>query len=328
MKVSSAFASSLEAPAHIAAAERLGYERAWLYDTPHQSPDVWMLLALAAERTERIGLGPGVLVPTLRHPMVNAAGAAGLAALAPGRAAVAFGTGFTSARAMGAKPATWAYLREYITAFRGLLAGETVEWQGARLRMMHPSGHAPERPIDIPVAISATGPKGLAVARELGDGLFSVNEETSGARDFSWAALTVHGTVLAEGEALNSPHVMAAAGPGNALAYHFLHEAGQDVRNLPGGEQWLKSIEHTDPRDTHLAVHEQHLVGLNEADRAAWQAGSWQAVPRTTFTGTREVVRQRLAEVAEAGVTELIYQPSGPDIPAELEAFLEAATGL
>ncbi|MGI5508078.1 LLM class flavin-dependent oxidoreductase [Streptomyces sp. CA-106131] len=135
VKISSAFASSLDAPAHIVTAERLGYERAWLYDTPHQSPDVWMLLALAAERTERIGLGPGVLVPILRHPMVNAAGAAGLAALAPGRVAVAFGTGFTSARAMGTKPATWAFLREYIAAFRGLLAGKTVEWQGARLRI-------------------------------------------------------------------------------------------------------------------------------------------------------------------------------------------------
>jgi 5,10-methylenetetrahydromethanopterin reductase len=191
--------------------------------------------------------------------------------------------------------------------------------------MMHPSGHAPDRPIAIPIAISATGPKGLGVARELGDGLFSVNEETSGARDFSWAALTVHGTVLAEGESLNSPHVMAAAGPGNALAYHFLYEAGQDVRNLPGGEQWRESIERTDSQDRHLAIHEQHLVGLNEADRAAWRAGSWEAVPRTTFTGTPERLRHRLAEVAEAGVAELIYQPSGPDIPAELEAFRKVA---
>ena len=41
-----------------------------------------------------IGLGPGVLVPGLRYPMVNASGAAMLAALAPGRVAVAFGSGF------------------------------------------------------------------------------------------------------------------------------------------------------------------------------------------------------------------------------------------
>jgi hypothetical protein len=66
------------------------------------SPD---LLALAAERSEHIGLGPGVLVPALRHPMVNASGAAALAALAPGRVAVAFGTGIAGARAMGANPA-------------------------------------------------------------------------------------------------------------------------------------------------------------------------------------------------------------------------------
>ena len=106
MQISSQFATSLDSPQHIAIAERLGYDRAWLFDTPQQSADVWMILALAAARTERIGLGPGVLVPTLRHPMVNASGAAALCALAPGRVAVAFGTGFTGARAMGAKPTT------------------------------------------------------------------------------------------------------------------------------------------------------------------------------------------------------------------------------
>src|SRR3954464_3041145 len=62
----------------------------------------------AAHRTERIGLGPGVLVPSLRHPMVNAAATANLAALAPGRVAVAFGTGFTGRRAMGYRAIPWA----------------------------------------------------------------------------------------------------------------------------------------------------------------------------------------------------------------------------
>ena len=35
----------------------------WLYDTPALCCDVWMSLAMAAERTSRIGLGPAVLVP-------------------------------------------------------------------------------------------------------------------------------------------------------------------------------------------------------------------------------------------------------------------------
>ena len=76
MEVSCAFPTALDSPDNIALAERMGYDRAWVYDTPQQSPDVWMTLALAAERTERIGLGPGVLVPSLRHPMVNAAATA------------------------------------------------------------------------------------------------------------------------------------------------------------------------------------------------------------------------------------------------------------
>src|SRR3954468_2838646 len=147
MDLSCATPTTLDSPELVEVAEELGYKRAWFYDTPQQSPDVWMMLALAARRTERIGLGPGVLVPSLRHPMVNAAATAALAALAPGRVAVAFGTGFTGRRAMGYGQIKWAFMESYIGAYRGLLRGETIEWEGARMQMLHPSGHAPPRPV-------------------------------------------------------------------------------------------------------------------------------------------------------------------------------------
>jgi 5,10-methylenetetrahydromethanopterin reductase len=83
MDISCATPTTLDSPEHVAIAEELGYKRAWFYDTPQQSPDVWMMLALTAQRTERIGLGPGVLVPSLRHPVVNAAATAALEAMAP-----------------------------------------------------------------------------------------------------------------------------------------------------------------------------------------------------------------------------------------------------
>jgi 5,10-methylenetetrahydromethanopterin reductase len=325
VKISAQFATSLDSPEHIAVAERLGYARAWLFDTPQQSPDVWMMLALAAERTERIGLGPGVLVPALRHPMVNAAGAAALEALAPGRTAVAFGTGFAGARAMGARPSTWSYMSSYIGAFRGLLRGETVEWDGGRMRMLHPADHAGPRPVEVPVLISALGPKGLAVARERADGLFTVNGQTAFAREFTWAALGVHGTVLADGEALDSPRVRAAAGPGNALAFHVAYESGADVAALPGGKAWLEVIGRVPERDRHLAVHDQHLIGLNDADEAAWAAGSRAAIATTTVTGSARQLQQRLSAFAADGITEIVYQPTGPDIPGELEAFINVA---
>jgi 5,10-methylenetetrahydromethanopterin reductase len=36
-------------------------------------------------------------------------------------------------------------------------------------------------------------------------------------------------------------------------------------------------------------------------------------------------VARRLAQLRDAGATAVLYQPAGPDIPRELEAFAEAA---
>src|SRR3954452_12581837 len=119
MDISCAFPTTLDSPGQVLLAEELGYARPWLYDTPQQSPDVWMALALAAERTSRIGLGPGVLVPNLRHPMTNAAATATLVELAPGRVVVSFGTGFTGRRAMGYRAIPWSFMTAYIEPYLG-----------------------------------------------------------------------------------------------------------------------------------------------------------------------------------------------------------------
>src|SRR6195256_2849361 len=114
MDVSCAFATSSDTPAHVEIAEELGYQRAWLYDSPAIYPDVWMVLSRCAERTSRIGLGPGVLVPSLRHPMVNAAAIAELADQAPGRVAVAIGSGFSGRLAPGKRPVPMRQAADYI----------------------------------------------------------------------------------------------------------------------------------------------------------------------------------------------------------------------
>src|ERR1039457_3938490 len=99
--ISCVFAPSLDTPAHIELAERLGYRRAWCYDSPAVYADPWMVLALAAGRTRAIGLGPASLVPSLRHPVVTAAALATLAGLALGRVSTAFGTGLTGRKLLG-----------------------------------------------------------------------------------------------------------------------------------------------------------------------------------------------------------------------------------
>jgi 5,10-methylenetetrahydromethanopterin reductase len=327
MDISYATPTTLDSPEHVVLAEELGYQRAWFYDTPQQSPDVWMMLALAAQRTERIGLGPGVLVPSLRHPMVNAAGTAALEALAPGRVAVAFGTGFTGRRAMGVPgPIKWSYMETYIQAYRGLLRGDTVEWEGARMRMLHQPGHAAPRPVEVPVLIAAQGPKGRAVATELADGLYTVAAVPDFAKEFSWVPHLCFGTVLEEGEEPNSDRVRAAGGPGTVVALHGVYEYNGPVAEMPGGAAWLEQIERVPEADRHLTVHEQHCVGLNAADAAAWDGGAHALLKAVTVSGTRDEVRERLATLTEQGVTEVVYQPAGPDIRRELETFMEAAS--
>ena len=44
-----------------------------------------------------------------------------------------------------------------------------------------------------------------------------------------------------------------------------------------------------------------------------------------TMSGTRAEIRSRLSEAADQGVTEIVFQPCGPDTRAELERFREAA---
>jgi alkanesulfonate monooxygenase SsuD/methylene tetrahydromethanopterin reductase-like flavin-dependent oxidoreductase (luciferase family) len=286
-----------------------------------------MMLALAAERTDRIGLGPGVLVPSLRHPMVNAAATAALEELAPGRVVVAFGTGFTGRRAMGIpRPIKWSYVADYIRAYRGLLRGETVEWEGARMRMLHPPGHAAPRPVEVPVLIAAQGPKGQAVATELADGLYTVSAVPDFGKEFSWVPHLCWGTVLEDGEEPSSDRVRAAAGPGTVVALHGVYEYNGPVAEMPGGAAWLAEIERVPEAERHLAVHEQHCVDLSAADAAAWEAGAHELVKNVTVSGSRDEVRERLAAIEEQGATEIVYQPAGPDIRRELERFMEAAS--
>ncbi len=95
MEISCASPTALDPPDHIALAEQAGLRRR--VAVRHAAAEHGRLGdARAGGRADRaIGLGPGVLVPTLRHPMANAAATANLVALAPGRVAVAFGTGFS-----------------------------------------------------------------------------------------------------------------------------------------------------------------------------------------------------------------------------------------
>src|ERR1700733_11411442 len=198
--ISCVFAPSLDTPAHIQLAERLGYRRAWCYDSPALYADPWMVLALAAGRTAGIGLGPASLVPSLRHPVVTAAALATLAGLAPGRVSAAFGTGLTGRMLLGERPMRAADVEEYVAAVRALLRGEEASWNGSLVRLGQPAGFAASLPADVAVLIAADGPRGRAVAAELGDGVLTTRVPRQPAAPGERQVLLTFGTVLDEGE--------------------------------------------------------------------------------------------------------------------------------
>jgi 5,10-methylenetetrahydromethanopterin reductase len=78
------------------------------------------------------------------------------------------------------------------------------------------------------------------------------------------------------------------------------------------------------PNERHLGVHVGHCIHLNDADRAAWAATGGSLLPQTTVTGTADEVRRRIDELGEQGVTEVAFQPCGPDVKRELEAMITA----
>lgn len=323
LTISCAFATSMDTPDHVALAEELGYERAWLYDSPALYPDVWVQLCRAAERTSRIGLGPGVLIPSLRHPMTTAAAIATLVDLAGAeRVHVGVGSGFTGRFALGQKPLRWAQVQAWVECVQALLAGDTPEWEGSKIAMLHPDGFGPARPIDVPFVLGAAGPKGQAVAREVAQGVIVAGAAPEAG--VAWQAALTSGTVLGEGEDTSSPRVFAAAGHSASVGYHFLAENQMGVEALPGGAAWLEAYGDVPPDERHLAIHDLHLVAVNERDRA-FITPEVMAMLGVAWTPTE--LRERLAAQEVSGITEIVYQPAGPDIERELTAYIEAAQG-
>jgi 5,10-methylenetetrahydromethanopterin reductase len=322
--MSCAFATSLETHRHVQIAESLGYERAFLYDSPALYPDVWVQLCRAAEITDRIGLGPGVLIPHLRHPMVTASAIGTLAAIAgPERVAIGVGTGFTGRMAMGKRGLPWATVRDYVLTVQALLRGEEVEWDGGIVAMLHPDDRfAPPRPIEVEWFLAANGPKGQGIAHELGAGLMCALAPVAG---FASSIFLDFGTVLEEGEDPGSARAIEAGGSAASLLLHFALEHDALDQILPGlGRQWAAAYDDLPLERRHLALHDRHMVAVNDRDRP-FVTGEVMAASGAAMSAKQW--REKLDGVEAGGATEVAFQPAGPDIPRELERFAEAFRG-
>jgi 5,10-methylenetetrahydromethanopterin reductase len=310
------------------AAEAAGYSRLWVFDSPALYGDIWISVARAAEATTSLLLGAGVTVPSLRHPMATAAALAAIAEIAPGRLTCALGTGYTARRTMGRKPMRWADVVIYYRQLRGLLDGRVVDIDGQPSQMLHAPDMAPRRPVDVPIWLAPSGPRGMAAAGEVRAPGLLLSQPSDKGPLVDEIALLAPGTVIGPGETHASPRVIEAAGPWYATMWHAIYEmAPEHVSAMPGGQAWLDAVTTLrPPTERHLAVHEGHASWLTERDRRAILAGG-AGILDFGWTGTPEQIRGNADRAAAQGVTELAYSPAGPDIVGELERFAAVMAG-
>src|SRR5260370_37969316 len=144
--------------------EELGFDHLWLTDSSLHARNCYSYLTLAAGRTSGLLLGTAVTNPATRHPAITAAAAATVDEISGGRFALGIGTGDRPLLALGLKPSTLASLEAAVDGIRRLWRGEQVDLASSDFEMVGAHLRFPAR-ADIPVFISASGPKTLELAR-------------------------------------------------------------------------------------------------------------------------------------------------------------------
>jgi 5,10-methylenetetrahydromethanopterin reductase len=151
-------------------AESLGYDAAWIADTHLVCRELWVTITACAVATSRIRLGPGVTVPHTRHASVTASAILTLDELAPGRIVLGIGTGGSSAQTMGLRledVGRVGTLEGMATAIRRLTRNESITFEaGTQGRVAWL-----DRPREIPIFAAGSGPRMLATAGRVGDGV-------------------------------------------------------------------------------------------------------------------------------------------------------------
>lgn len=168
------------------ACETEGWDGVMCPDSQNLVPDVYVCLTAIALRTTRLQMAPGVTNPVTRHPAVTAGAIASVQAISNGRAVLAIGRGDSSLAYLGASPVRLRAFERYVALVQRYLRGEVVPFEEVvpsgegmvagfdRLAVGHvPAGSQllwlnPAVP-RVPVEVTATGPKAIAVAGRLGD---------------------------------------------------------------------------------------------------------------------------------------------------------------
>jgi 5,10-methylenetetrahydromethanopterin reductase len=150
--------------------EALGFGHLWLTDSSLHARNCYAYLTLASASSSRLLLGTAVTNPATRHPAITAAAAATVDEISGGRLTLGIGAGDRPLLALGLRPSPLATLEAAVDGIRRLWRGEEVDLRSERFSLNSAHLRFPARP-DIPVFLSASGPRTLELAGRIGDGV-------------------------------------------------------------------------------------------------------------------------------------------------------------
>ena len=328
-------------------AEDNGFTHCWFYDSQMIYSDVYVCMALAAERTKKIKLATGVAIPSNRIAPVTAHSIATINQLSPGRVILGLGTGFTGRNTMGLPPVPLATVRSYIQQCRTLLRGEELLYrEGSReraIRFLHQRHGYVNLKDPIPIYFAANGPKALELVGELTDGWITTLSDPQsfkknlavvekGAakagrtlKNFPNVTLST-GCVLRPGESATSQRVINRVGPFAIVALHALWEQSAVAADLPPLLKDLYARYDTEyaaklktPADRrYLEIHEGHLIYLKPGEE---RYVTEELVRGFSLTGTGEEIIARLKALEAGGLKQVAIQVVGETGREMIEEF-------
>jgi len=148
-------------------AESHGFHYGWTYDSHVLWQESFPLLTLAAQATSTMKLGHMVTNPGTREPTVLASGYATLHDISDGRMVMGIGRGDSARRYIGQQPVKVAEFERRCRMIKDFMNGREVDWNDKELQLKWVREELPQ----IPMHVAGYGPKALAVAGRVGDGV-------------------------------------------------------------------------------------------------------------------------------------------------------------
>ncbi|MDW3212685.1 MAG: LLM class flavin-dependent oxidoreductase [Ilumatobacteraceae bacterium] len=298
--------------------ERLGFDHLWMTDSSLHARDPYQMLALAASATQRLVVGTAVTNPISRHPALTAVSAATLAEVSNGRSILGIGAGDRPLVALGRSPAKLTTLESSIAAIRRLAAGEHVDVDTEVFSLVDAHLRFPAQ-ADIPVYISATGPRTLELSGRIADGVILLCGLEP--RVVRWAIEHIDRGATQAGR----PRPKIAV-----FAYGIIDEDEQAA--IAGARTIAAWFPQTSPQYCDLvgldpairdAVRESYTGGEFQEAAAAAALLPDDFVQQMALAGGRERATAQLRSLAEVGVDSINVFPLGDDRMATIEAFCE-----